>query len=656
MGTLNAALAWAARGFPVFPLRENTREPALDNDWNSTATTDPDVIRAMWTDPVLRTERNYNIGCVTTDYVVIDVDVKKGKDGYNEYLQMGGVFDTLVIRTTTGGYHCYFHGPDSNNASLSAGVDVRSHRGYVVAPGSVIDGHPYTIERDADLAWVPAEIERRLVGAYERNEGSAAEAYDTEAAIQGAINFLNSAPVAVEGQRGDETTFVTAARLVREMALTAETAFDLLLTHWNPRCQPPWDPDELWHKVENAVQYGSADEGRLTPETLFGHFAFLLEPPPSLFEVARVTWGNAMIPLDIKPRPWLVERMLMLTTVTVLLAPGSAGKSSFSLALAAHMALGLPFAGHQPRHACKTIVYNGEDNVEEQSRRLLAVCIEYQLDYEQVRNRVMLLSARTFKMQLAMKDGPGRPIRNDALISQIVDVASDPEVGLLILDPLVKIHQCNENDNNEMDMVMEILTDIAEEANIAVLVLHHTGKADAARQEDRIGNADIARGATAVVNAARMAFTLLNASKQDAEDYGFPDAERHMYVRLDDAKMNLTLAGKSATWFKRTAVKILSQDIVGVLSAVKLEKSRVHIKARIAGILVSSMELNGQGSLTMPQVVSLVKEQEPLWANKTDAEVRRNIEGFYTTPTTFHGKTIQLVREGESNKPTITLR
>lgn len=45
-------------------------------------------------------------------------------------------------------------------------------------------------------------------------------AIDDQASTQAGINFLMSCPVAIEGQRGDDVTFVTAARLVREMALS----------------------------------------------------------------------------------------------------------------------------------------------------------------------------------------------------------------------------------------------------------------------------------------------------------------------------------------------------------------------------------------------------------------------------------------------------
>lgn len=645
MGSYAAAVQLAQRGFSVFPLYPDSKEP-VHADWPSMATKDLYMVEKLWIDPVLRTDRGYNIGILCNDMVVVDIDVKNGKDGYNEYMQMGGNFDTLVVRTPTGGYHCYFNGPDSSNASLSASVDIRSHNGYVVAPGSTINGVPYDIINDQQLAWVPGSIQSVLKPPYTRNEAETFEHLDTPAALFAGQRFLESAPPAIEGQRGDETTFKVAARLVREMGLSVPAAFELLRDHYNPRCVPPWPLEELLTKLHNAASYGTADLGRLTPEVMYGHLP-PLEPPPTVFAQMQSPWGNAIVPASLPPRPWLMDRALMLRAVTLLLATGSAGKSSISLAIAAHLALGKDFAGFKARHGCKTIVYNGEDDLEEQSRRLLAVCMGYGFDFDQVKQNIMLLSPRQLKLDLVAQDR-GRPYRNDVLVDNLIREASNPDVGVLILDPLVKIHRCDESDNVQMDFVMETLTDIAYHANVAVLALHHTTKASS-KQEDKVGNADIARGASAIVNASRIAFTMMNATNQDAEDYGMQIEERNMWVRLDDAKMNLSLAGDKAVWFRKEGIKLPNSDIVGILRNEQLEKSHHHIRIRLFRIIRDTLTTTGQGSLPIQQAVAVVKQNEPLWANKTDLDIRRKLEGFFSTAIEIEGGTLQLIRDMSDN-------
>jgi hypothetical protein len=370
--------------------------------------------------------------------VVVDVDVKDGKDGHNEYMQLGGTYETLVVQTTSGGYHCYFEGPDSANISISNAVDIRSHNGFAVAPGSTIDGKAYTIVRDVAPVWVPYSVESRLQPPYSRREGAVSEALDTPAAVTAGIRFLESAPPAIEGQRGDETTFVTAARLVRvNSPLSVDTAFSLMAQYYNPRCVPPVAIRRVAGKVENAAAYGTADMGRLDPSVTFATVS--VQPPPSIFAQVQAVFGNATAPAQLPPRPWMIDRLLMLHENTLLLAPGSVGKSSLVLAIAAHLALGLDFNGYRTRVQCKSVVYNGEDDVNEQTRRLLAICIAYKLDFDVVRSRVMLLSSDHIDLKLVAAQGHV-PYRNDAMYRQLIEVLSDPDVGMFGADPLIDMH------------------------------------------------------------------------------------------------------------------------------------------------------------------------------------------------------------------------
>src|SRR2546421_6089132 len=74
---LAAALDYAARGWYVFPLRVDTKAPALRADWQTIATTDPDAIRSWWAG------RPHNVGIAVgpSRLFVIDLDApKRAKD------------------------------------------------------------------------------------------------------------------------------------------------------------------------------------------------------------------------------------------------------------------------------------------------------------------------------------------------------------------------------------------------------------------------------------------------------------------------------------------------------------------------------------------------------------------------------------------------
>jgi hypothetical protein len=60
-------------------------------------------------------------------------------------------------------------------------------------------------------------------------------------------------------------------------------------------------------------------------------------------------------------------------------------------------------------------------------------------------------------------------------------------------------------------------------------------------------------------------------SEKDADRYGVAPAERHLYLRLDDAKANLGLVSPEALWFKKLGVDLPNGDQVGVLEPTQLE-------------------------------------------------------------------------------------
>lgn len=75
------------------------------------------------------------------------------------------------------------------------------------------------------------------------------------------------APVAVEGQAGDLTTFKVAAHL-KDLGCDEDQAA-WLMVEWNERCAPPWGPAELLDKVAHAFRYGSNPQGSAAPEAVF---------------------------------------------------------------------------------------------------------------------------------------------------------------------------------------------------------------------------------------------------------------------------------------------------------------------------------------------------------------------------------------------------
>ena len=65
------------------------------------------------------------------------------------------------------------------------------------------------------------------------------------------------------------------------------------------------------------------------------------------------------------------------------------------------------------------------------------------------------------------------------------------------------------------------------------------------------GNADTSRGASAVINASRVAFTLSQMTDDEAKDNGVAASNRRDFVRLDDAKGNYSRNTGEPEWFEK---------------------------------------------------------------------------------------------------------
>jgi len=130
-----------------------------------------------------------------------------------------------------------------------------------------------------------------------------------------------------------------------------------------------------------------------------------------------------------------------------------------------------------------------------------------------------------------------------------------------------------------------------------------------------------------------------------------------MWVRMDDAKMNLALASNKATWFFKEGVKIPSNDVIGVLRHDALEKSREHIKTRVARILIESMTATGAASLQLPRVCNIIKAEIPQWAAKTEVEIKRRVEQLFYAPYELNGCTlvVERVMNEKTKKESVTL-
>ena len=249
---LDAAKRYAELNLPIIPLWGKI--PAV-KDWQRFVADETAVL--FWFG-----RRRSNIGLRTGEsgYVVIDTDSEEAE----RWVQTHCTETPMKARSGGGGsIHRYYANPPRkeirNRQGLHgiAGADVRGHGGFIVLPPSV---HPETGGRYEWLtSFQPAEGLPRFSPAwvYRRTRKRLyheALSPDADFMEYRARRWLEKRDGAVSGRGGHNHTFATACKLVLYFGLDREAAIRLLTTIFNPRCQPPWSPCELEHKVDDVLK------------------------------------------------------------------------------------------------------------------------------------------------------------------------------------------------------------------------------------------------------------------------------------------------------------------------------------------------------------------------------------------------------------------
>ena len=259
---VEAALTYAELGYAVFPCVRGGKEPLTQHGFRD-ATTDAAKIEAWWA-----THPDANVGLATAGLLVVDVDGDK-----NPWPGARDISPGAVSLTPRGGLHYFYRQPAGNPwgctaGKLARGVDTRADGGYVVVPPSVVDGTAYCWATTMELqrgpaelpdppSWLAEELDRLAPrapqGARVANP-EAKRAYSTNEDVERrAAAYVAEMPPAVSGSGGHSATYAAATALVHGFGIPPDRALELLLEHYNPRCQPPWTEKELQHKVEDAA-------------------------------------------------------------------------------------------------------------------------------------------------------------------------------------------------------------------------------------------------------------------------------------------------------------------------------------------------------------------------------------------------------------------
>jgi RecA-family ATPase len=195
------------------------------------------------------------------------------------------------------------------------------------------------------------------------------------------------------------------------------------------------------------------------------------------------------------PRGWLLGNTFCRKFMSSLFGDGAVGKTAVRYAQYLSLATGRSLTGEHVFQRSRVLIISLEDDDSELRRRILAARLHHQIELEELRGWLFLSAPGAAVGKLMTIDQKGRGIRGQ-LADAIKRIVVARKIDLVAIDPFVKAHSVDENHNSLIDDVVQILTDLQTEYDIAVDAPHHTSKG-----QPEPGNAGRGRGASSMTNA-----------------------------------------------------------------------------------------------------------------------------------------------------------
>lgn len=254
------------------------------------------------------------------------------------------------------------------------------------------------------------------------------------------------------------------------------------------------------------------------------------------------------MPLDVRdalagPPPVIdyVLPNLPVGATGILCGPGGVGKTTAGTQLAVELVLGIPLLGGLfPAHPSgDVLLVLAEEPAEIMAKRLRDVA-STSMTAQALQGRRKddihaLLAARLKVYPLA---GQEVAILLRGVASRRLGELQKLAKGcrLVIVDPLRRFHDGNENDSGAMTDVVQAFERIAREAGAALIVIHHANKASAMSPPGDWQQSS--RGSSALSDAVRWQANLASMTPDEAKQHRVADDDRFRYVRFSLVKSN----------------------------------------------------------------------------------------------------------------------
>jgi hypothetical protein len=254
-------------------------------------------------------------------------------------------------------------------------------------------------------------------------------------------------------------------------------------------------------------------------------------------------------PATIKRREWLYGFELRRRQVSAIIAPGAAGKTTFQVGRAICMATGKSFFGHRSWEGPLNVwLWNLEDEQEEVEKIVHAFLKLWNIHPDDLDGRLFLNgadSAGASSFKIAVESDFGGFKIQRPVVEALTEELRAKKIDYLGVDPFVSSHAVDENKNQAIDAVAKEWLSVAREADCAISLAHHLRKTSSVEF-----TAQDARGAGAMINAARSCLIFQRMSAEEAKTLQVPACDRKSYFKVYDDKNNKAPPAAKAEWYQ----------------------------------------------------------------------------------------------------------
>ena len=194
---------------------------------------------------------------------------------------------------------------------------------------------------------------------------------------------------------------------------------------------------------------------------------------------------------------WLYRRHYLGGTVSSTVGDSGIGKTSLSLIEIVGLSIGRDLLGNEKLCPHRCWYHNGEDTRDEINLRLGAICEYYGLDQDEVRKNLTITCGLDMPVEVA---AGSPPVVDKKLVQDIADAIVGEGFEVAVFDPLITVHQVNENGVEIRTVLRNVFARVANFTGCSIELPHHTRKLFPGVEE---ASADDARGSTEIKAAVR---------------------------------------------------------------------------------------------------------------------------------------------------------